>query len=252
MSVCKYRDQAWIDGEWQPRRCWRKRGHAGSHFRTVPARDFADVIAGLRQAREAAAVQAEEADALPVEVVQEWAPVDPDTIVRRSPKRVIRACRLAGFTVEAATTRTFERGKTYKSGQKAGQKTPDKEVEHLWVRGRVPGVAGFLAFYVDGGRFESAFVWDAAGWPRELWADYEPDHVERSAKGWSKERGEAEAARLSGEYNDGEFWVDHAPRLVSKGSEFDEWLGDLIPGFNSPAKKATKIAKHEGESMEVL
>jgi hypothetical protein len=182
-------------------------------------------------------------------VVDKFTPVDDmDSITAASPKRYVTAARLGGFAViQAGTSRTVQRQAPFKSGKNAGETKPDRELNHLWLTAGTKGMAVFTVHFVDN-RFESAIVWDAAGWPKELWADYTPSG--RALARMKEEPQKPFDARVDGlkqrglqqgsDYNDGEFWVDKRPRSLGAASAFEEWLADLVPGFEPRKKPASK------------
>lgn len=170
-------------------------------------------------------------------VVRPGATVDPASITRASPKKLIKAALAAGFEVFAAESETLKPGLPFKSGSRLGEKRPDKAETHLIVNGRLRGLAAFSATYL-GGSFKGAFVWDTAGWPTELYFDYAPTAEKK------KDIGEAAALRqsaiLDATYNDGEFFVNTGKRLVTTATDFEEWLADVMPGF-TPRKKKESV-----------
>jgi hypothetical protein len=186
-----------------------------------------------------------EADAV-VQITKPMFAVDPATITNVSPKKYITAALGAGFEVKAGTTETSERRPTFQSGPNLGEARPDILKSHLWVEGRAKG-ASFSLHFVNN-RFAEGRVWDAAGWPTELWADYKPSAIalKRTKDEPMKmftirmQDQERELARRNDEYNDGEFWVNSAPRLVSTGMALDEWMADMIPGFETRKKAVRK------------
>lgn len=185
-------------------------------------------------------------------------PAEPESVVSRSPKRYIQAALSAGFEVRCGTTKTFEEGAVFKGGVRAGEKRPDKEIIHLWVEGRVDKAAAFRLHFL-GGTFSEAWIWDAAGWPTELYFDYAPSANELKQrpgepdKWWRKRHGEVTAAaeRQDREYNDGAFWADRAPREVDTAGELDDWLADLVPGFE-PRKPAVKKTDTPATAEELI
>ncbi|MGN6324514.1 hypothetical protein [Pseudolysinimonas sp.] len=186
---------------------------------------------------------------------------DPAAITRPSPKRYIKPMLEAGFTVRAATTATLETQPPVKTGPNAGKPRPDKEVEHLWVLAHAPGAAVLLWF--KGGSFEQARVWDAAGWPTEHFHEYKPIRVvagkDRAGKVVETEESyqrrvraaERMADEMNATYNDGDFWVNKAPRWLDAAGRFEEWLVDLIPTF-VPRAKSNKQKQATATAVELI
>lgn len=173
--------------------------------------------------------------------------VDPKTIKRITPKKIITAALSVGFDVRAHESDTFEAGAPFKGGARQGERRPDKTITHLSVTGTIPRAAAFLVRFKDYS-FSNAIVWDAAGWPTELYHDYSQSaNAVRRVKdepewAWREriERLQHDAKRRSYEYNDGEMWVNHNPRLVRNATEFDEWFADLVPDYKPRARHPKK------------
>jgi hypothetical protein len=164
--------------------------------------------------------------------------IDPASITRLSPKKIVKAAMSAGFHVRACESETLEPGAPFKSGPKAGTLRPDKRVTHLTVTGKISGAAIFLVRFEDYS-FSEAIVWDAAGWPTELYFDYaQSANAVRRVKdepewAWQErvDRQEREVRRRDYEYNDGEMWLNTGQRYVKTSTVFDDWLADLVPGY---------------------
>lgn len=189
-----------------------------------------------------------------VTIVEPSTEVDPATVKAASPKRYIAAASGAGFEVKATTSKTLQTRPPFKTGKKAGEPQPNVEVTHLWIQGLVPGAAWFRLHFADN-KFEDAHFWDAAGWPIELYVDYTPSALmlkrAKDEPEWAwKERIqtlEKDVRKRDYEYNDGTFWTNRMPRKVGAAGEFEEWLADLVPGFE-PRKKPVK--KQTQEQMQ--
>lgn len=192
-------------------------------------------------------------------VTQALQELDPATIKRASPKRYIAVVTGAGFEVRAATTRTFERGTVFKSGEKTGQRRSDKEVEWLWIIARAGQVAKFKLCFA-GGSFDHGWVWDAAGWPVEPWADYSPSadalRQRKDEPDWAWQQRVAEiqqrAREMDAEYNDGTVYIKRDLRLVNASGQFEEWLADLVPGFEPRKTAAKKKDQSEATAVDLI
>lgn len=179
-----------------------------------------------------------------ITLVQEMTEVAPESIKRASAKRYITAALSAGFEVRCGITKTLEHRAPFKSGDNSGKPRPDIETEHLWVVARVPRRARFKLHF-KGGSFSEGWVWDAAGWPVELWYDYTPtaNDIKQGAgetdKSWKQRTAELQRSveRRDATYNDGEFWTNQNMRLVATAGDLDEWMADLVPGFTVRKKK---------------
>jgi hypothetical protein len=191
-------------------------------------------------------------------IVEPYTPVELDSISAVSPKRYVGIARQCGFAnTEVGTSRTLQKRAPFKSGTRAGEAQPDLEVEHIWLRAWTKGVAYFCIHFTNN-RFADAMVWDAVGWPRELWTDYTPSArdlaqaKDEPPKTWKarvdtvKER----AKERSFSYNTGEFWTDPNPRSVSLGADFEQWLADMVPGFE-PRKRAVSKKKQQVSATAV-
>lgn len=193
-----------------------------------------------------------------ITLVQEMTEVAPESIKRASAKRYITAALSAGFQVRAGVTKTLEHRAPFKSGENAGKARPDIETEHLWVLARVPRRARFKLHF-KGGSFSEGWVWDAAGWPVELYYDYTPASTaskqgkDETEKSWKQrtEKLRQDVERREYEYNDGEFWTNQNMRLVTVGADLDEWMADLVPGF-TVRRRATKAAEPVPATAEEL
>jgi hypothetical protein len=193
-----------------------------------------------------------------VTIIEPLLKVDPLSIGYASPKRYIVAAIGAEFDVLAARSKTLETQPPFKSGEKAGQPRPDKKADHVWVIAKHPAARFKLHF--KGGSFSEAWVWDAAGWPTELWHDYTPSNgtlkqsKDETEKSWQQrvreETGHAE--RQDREYNDGEFWVNQNMRLVKTAGDLDQWFADLVPGFTVRKKPVRKPKQADLEAKELL
>lgn len=195
-----------------------------------------------------------------IQIVEPFTLVDVSTIAAKSPLRYINAVKQA-WTVKAAISRTLQAQAPAKTGAKAGEPKPDKDIQHLWLFCYIKGVAGFIAHW-EGTLFKGAQVWDVAGWPMELWAKYEPKHYETTRNKDEPERPFQErvrklrqrADRMDAEYNDGEFWVNHRPRFIKPAIDFEEWLADLVPSFTPkkrPEKKPTQAEATVSDLLEI-
>lgn len=191
-----------------------------------------------------------------VTVIESFKRVGLDTIKARSPKRYIEAARGANFMrVEAATTRTLEKKPPIKSGERAGEARPDKEVAHLWLMAGTPNAFGFIAHFADNS-FESAQVRDIIGWPLELWSDYTPTanlllrHKDETEKGHTQRVKDAHrtATQQDYKYNDGEQWITKGARTVATAAAFEEWLADFVPGFEPRKAPVRKTATEKMEA----
>lgn len=193
----------------------------------------------------------ESEDEFGVTLLEAYAEVDLDAIKAASPKRYIGAARAGGFAhVQAGISRTLEKRPPFKGGKSAGDSRPDVEVEHLWLRAWTEKAA-YFCIHFQGNRFADATVWDAVGWPKELWVDYAPSardlaqFKDEPAKMWqSRAQSTKDRARdRSFNYNDGEFWTDPNPRSVSATAEFELWLADMVPSFEPRKKPVSKKQK---------
>lgn len=194
-----------------------------------------------------------------VTVIEPLVKVDPLTVTNASPKRYIVAALGAEFDVRAARSKTLQERPPFKSGANAGVARPPMEAEHLWVLGRVARKARFKLYFANN-RFDCGWVWDAAGWPTQLWYDYDVGARERKqvkdepAWAWQERiaRLDADIQRRGHEYNDGEFWTNTRDRLVTTGEALDEWFADLVPGFTVRKKAVRKPKQSELEAKELL
>lgn len=148
-----------------------------------------------------------------IQITEPYREILIDEVSAAKPKAIIKHTIAAGFDVTAATSRTFKRGAVIKSGAKAGQRWADKDITNLFLTGVVPGAAAFHIWYsgAKGSSFESAKLWDRAGWPIEL--------------------------------SDGEWWTNPAPRLVESVYELELWLSDMT---TYPAPKERKKKEPAG------
>jgi hypothetical protein len=193
-----------------------------------------------------------------ITVVLPMTEVPAESVKKLSAKRYITAALSAGFEVRCAITQTVEARKPFVSGENAGKPRPDVETEHLWVLGNAPKAARFKLHF-KGGSFSEGWVWDAAGWPTELWYDYAVGARERKqvkdepAWAWKDrlERLDADIQRRGYEYNDRAFWTNLNPRLVTTAAALDEWMADLVPGF-TVRKKAEKTVAAPLTAVEEL
>lgn len=182
------------------------------------------------------------------EVTRESEWLDPATVKNLTPKKIITAALGAGFDVKAYDYVTHEQGAPYKSGQKAGQRPKAKDLVKLSVAAKLTSVAVFVARF-ENGTLKSARVWDAAGWPTELYFDYSPGAIKQIANepewAWRDrvERIESAARRMDQEYNDGETYVKTAPRTVTTLGDFEEWFADIVPTY--PLRKASEPKEPE-------
>lgn len=178
-----------------------------------------------------------------ITVTQAMTEVDPPGIKNTSPKKYITAALGAGFQVRAGITKTLETRPAFKTGERAGQPRPDVVIEHLWVLAKHK-IARFKLHFI-GGRFESAWVWDLAGWPVELYYDYSPSANDlKQVKdepywAWQERvrRLREDVARREYEYNDNALHVIREMRLVTVGQDLDEWLAELVPSFTVRKRK---------------
>ena len=168
--------------------------------------------------------------------------LDPNTITRTSPKKVIQASLKAGWHVTAAEFEVTTTPEPFKSGPRAGEKQPPKTVTHLILSGKTKGAA-WQATYWDG-RFKDALVQDAAGWPIELWVDYKPTAEKKKQLGAEKAVREGEES--SYKYNDGEFFTDYGPHFFSTAADFEQWMADVIPDYGVKKKPVKKVKVTEG------
>lgn len=200
----------------------------------------------------------EEAEEFGITIVQSYTPIELDAITAASPKRYAKIAREAGFSnVQAGISRTLQKRAPFKSGPRAGEPQPDVEVEHLWLRAWTKNFAYFCMHFTNN-RFADAIVWDAIGWPRELWANYEPSARDLAqAKDEPKKTHEARVALVKERarersflYNTGESWIDRMPRPISMGAEFEQWLSDLVPDFE-PRKRPESKKKQQVSATAV-
>lgn len=235
-DICGHTDRFYYEKGWWRRWCPLAPGHTGSHFEEAVEPTEEDMFATLRAARNAAnaPVDLDAEVAEPVTITKPGFILDPSTIKRVGPKKLIAAAVGANFTVTAMESETLTAGAQFKSGANAGLFRPDKAQTHLIVNGILPGAAAFSAAYL-GGSFKDAFVWDVAGWPTELFFDYAPTAEKK--KELSEQHALQQAAEYDYRYNDGTSWVNMGKRLVSTATEFDEWLADVIPGYVGRKKK---------------
>ncbi|MBG6106622.1 hypothetical protein [Frigoribacterium sp. CG_9.8] len=190
-----------------------------------------------------------------ITVVEPMTEVEPTSVTATSPKRYIAPALGAGFEVKCGTSKTLETRPAFKGGAKAGDTRPDIEVTHLWIQGWVPQAAWFRLHFKNN-RFEEAMVWDVAGWPTELQSDYAPSALigkrVKDEPEWAwKERMQKldkDVHNRDYDYNDGEFWLNHQPRSVKVAGELEEWLADLIPGFEPRKKPVKKVTQEEKQA----
>lgn len=193
-----------------------------------------------------------ETEVIPTEIL-ESGPVDPQTVTAASPKKYIRLALEHGLTVKCHKSVTLERGTLFKGGDRAGERRPDKTKVHLWTFAYIPKKLAFRAYHVDN-RFTDAVVWDVAGWPTVLEADYSYNKNEQKTRQMSEDRARAIELRLVNQYNDQEQWINKAPRVVASVTAFEEWLHDLFPTFTpkTPAIRKPKEADEEVLVKEIL
>lgn len=188
-------------------------------------------------------------------LTQPWTPIELDSITSPSAKKYITAATEGGFVVNAAISRTFEEGETFKSGANAGAKRADKDIEHLWISASARAgnrtVAAFLLHFQNGRMFESK-VWDVAGYPIELGADYTIGPQRQARLGLTKQQAEERAAEADALYNTGEMWICHQPRWLTTALDFEEWLGDLCPNFVPKKRPVPRAKKQDNASFEAL
>ena len=190
-------------------------------------------------------------DEASITIAQTMTEVAPELVKRASAKRYITAALSAGFEVRCGITKTVEHRAPFKSVENAGKPRPDVEAEHLWIIARVPRRARFKLHF-KGGSFSEGWVWDAAGWPTELWYDYTPSandirqSKDETEKSWKQRTAELQrdVERREATYNDGEFWTNQNMRLVTTSGDLDEWMADLVPGF-TVRKKAVRMSQAE-------
>lgn len=60
----------------------------------------------------------------------------PVTDAPKAAQKLAGTLQALGFEVKAGTSKTFHPGSVFASGEKEGQKRPDKTVQHYWVQGR--------------------------------------------------------------------------------------------------------------------
>ena len=168
--------------------------------------------------------------------------LDPNTITRASPKKVIQASLNAGWHVTAAEFEVTTTPEPFKTGPRAGEKQPPKTVTQLILSGKTKGAA-WQATYWDG-RFKDALVQDSTGYPIELWVDYAPTAEKRKQLGVEKAVREGEVNDYA--YNDGEFWVDKRPHFFSTAADFEQWMADVIPDYGVKKKLVKKVKVTEG------
>lgn len=199
----------------------------------------------------------EETDEGSIRITEPSSEIDPKSITATSPKKYVKIALQGDVEIKCSTSATVQTRLPFKSGKRAGDAQPDLEVAHTWIQGRIPKLASFTVHFANNS-FKDAIVWDAVGWPTELWADYS-EPAPKQAKGepaaaWQNrcDQLEMEVMGRNYDYNDGKTWVNRAPRAVKAAGQFDDWLADLIPSFatqreeaavKSAAAKAKKAAK---------
>lgn len=181
-------------------------------------------------------------------LTQPWTPIDLDEVKVSSAKKYIAAAQEGGFTVNAAVSRATEKGDEYKTGPHKGQERPASDYTHLWISASAlvgtRTVAAFLLHFQEG-RWGEAKVWDSAGWPTELRADYEIGVHERNRLGLTEQDAAERAANLDAKYNTGETWINHSPRWLATALDFEEWLADLVPTFTAKKRPERKPKQEE-------
>ena len=120
--------------------------------------DWATYFRNIRLEREAQ--EAEDAHATPINVIELGHEVDIATLPRE-PKALANLLLDSGYRAVSGRSKTFQEGAVFKSGDKAGERRPDRDLTWYWVQ----GTRGHLSIWASycGGSFLDATVKDGDG-----------------------------------------------------------------------------------------